>query len=65
VENTLNMVTREQKEVLLSIVQNFVSALNDRLKQYKKKDITNPLGEWWFWWTHGFYKEIAREVGTT
>ncbi|CAG8708462.1 9313_t:CDS:10, partial [Cetraspora pellucida] len=60
VENTLNAVTREQKEVLLTIAQMFVNLLDNKLKTYESQGITDPMSQLWFWWAYGFFKEIAR-----
>ncbi|CAG8808138.1 19799_t:CDS:10, partial [Gigaspora margarita] len=60
VENTLNAVTREQKEVLLKVAQMFVSLLDNRLKTYESQGITDAMSQLCFWWAYGFFKEIAR-----
>ncbi|CAG8720387.1 3359_t:CDS:10, partial [Cetraspora pellucida] len=60
VENTLNAVTREQKEVLLKMAQMFVNLLDSKLKTYESQGITDPMLQLWFWWAYGFFKEIAR-----
>ncbi|CAG8780300.1 20020_t:CDS:2 [Gigaspora rosea] len=60
VENTLNAVTREQKEVLLKVAQMFVSLLDSRLKTYESQGITDTMSQLWFWWAYGLFKEIAR-----
>lgn len=62
IENTLNMVTREQKEVLLKMIQMFVTMLENKLNEYKKEEIQDPMSQLWFWWAHGFFKEIGRTV---
>ncbi|CAG8539323.1 2155_t:CDS:10, partial [Scutellospora calospora] len=60
IENTLNTVTREQNEVLLKMVQMFVTLLDNKLKIYQKQGITDPMSQLWFWWAYGFFKEIGR-----
>ncbi|RHZ60069.1 hypothetical protein Glove_359g15 [Diversispora epigaea] len=60
IENTLNMVTREQKEVLSKMIQMFVTMLDNKLKEYSVKEIQDPLSQLWFWWAYGFFKEISR-----
>ncbi|CAB4419816.1 unnamed protein product [Rhizophagus irregularis] len=59
-ENTLSNVTREQKEVLLALVNLFVGMLDERLKEYIEQDIQDPMSQYWFWWAYGFFKEIGR-----
>jgi hypothetical protein len=61
-ENTLSNVTREQKEVLLALVNLFVGMLDDKLKEYNEQDIQDPMSQYWFWWAYGFFKEIGRCV---
>ncbi|CAG8672192.1 12031_t:CDS:2, partial [Funneliformis caledonium] len=60
IENTLNNVTREQKEVLLTLVNLFVEMLNNKLKEYKEQGVQDPMSKLWFWWAYGFFKEIGR-----
>src|SRR3954453_14510026 len=62
IENTLNNVTREQKEVLLTLVNLFVEMLNNKLKEYKEQGVQDPMSKLWFWWAYGFFKEIGRSV---
>jgi nuclear cap-binding protein subunit 1 len=59
-ENTLNVVKKEQKEVLIKMVQMFVSLLDKKLKLYEQQRIQNPLSQLWFWWAFGLFKEIGR-----
>ncbi|RIA87394.1 MIF4G like-domain-containing protein [Glomus cerebriforme] len=59
-ENTLSNVTREQKEVLLTLVNLFVGMLDNKLKEYNEQDIQDPMSQHWFWWAYGFFKEIGR-----
>ncbi|CAI2183506.1 14196_t:CDS:10 [Funneliformis geosporum] len=60
IENTLNNVTREQKEVLLTLVNLFVEMLNNKLKEYNEQGVQDPMSKLWFWWAYGFFKEIGR-----
>ena len=62
VENTLSNVTREQKEVLLTLVNLFVEMLNNKLKEYNEQGVQDPMSQFWFWWAYGFFKEIGRSV---
>ncbi|CAG8674702.1 15290_t:CDS:2, partial [Acaulospora morrowiae] len=59
-ENTLNMVTREQKEVLLKVFQLCISRLENKLTDYSNQGIQDPMAQPWFWWAYGFFREIAR-----
>ncbi|CAH1757154.1 13788_t:CDS:10 [Entrophospora sp. SA101] len=59
-ENTLNVVKKEQKEVLIKMVQMFASLLEKKLNFYKQQGIQNPLSQLWFWWAFGLFKEIGR-----
>ncbi|CAG8494316.1 1118_t:CDS:10 [Paraglomus occultum] len=60
IENTLSMVTREQKEVLLLVFQKFADVLSKKLLEYRQQNIDDPLTQWWFYWVWGFFREIAR-----
>ena len=62
IENTLNNVTREQKEVLLTLVNLFVEMLDNKLKEYNEQGVQEPMSQYWFWWAYGFFKEIGRSV---
>ncbi|KAG9298758.1 hypothetical protein G9A89_012826 [Geosiphon pyriformis] len=59
-ENSLNMVSREQKEVLLAVFQKFVELLTRKIKEYEDQDIQDPMLQWWFYWAYGFFIEVGR-----
>ncbi|CAG8593221.1 11794_t:CDS:10 [Ambispora gerdemannii] len=64
-ENSLNMVLKEQKEVLLAVFQNFTKTINNRLKEHQDRRIEDLLSsQWWFWWAYGFFREVGRAYST-
>ncbi|CAG8445900.1 14606_t:CDS:2, partial [Ambispora leptoticha] len=60
-ENSLNMVLKEQKEVLLAVFQSFTKTITNKLKEHGDHGIEDLLSsQWWFWWAYGFFREVGR-----
>ncbi|KAI8381201.1 armadillo-type protein [Radiomyces spectabilis] len=59
VENSLAIVTREEKEVFMVVYQKFVHVLQEMLVSYSAQSI-DPNQNWTYWWVLGWYREVLR-----
>lgn len=62
IENSLNTVCREQKEVFMAAYQRFVQTLQDALAPFPPHERDTQL-TWNYRWIFGWYRESMRKVG--
>jgi len=59
VENSLETVVREQKEVFMVVLQKFTQTLQDMYSNFDARGV-DPNSDWTFRWINGWYKDVLR-----